>query len=89
MGSIKEIMESVDVATQQALWFYELCKIGVVRFSLSNEDHVKILTEIINKVNDYNVDDYKNESKPIQLEMESKHQLLYLISVQLLRHTIE
>ena len=83
MADIKELIENTDVATRQVLWFYELCKSGVVRFSLKNEEHIKILTDIINKVNDY--EKYKDEPELIQTEMASRHQLLYLISLQLLK----
>ena len=74
MTDIKELIECSDLATRQVLWFYELCKSGVVRFSLKNEEHIKILTE-----------KYKDEPELIQTEMASRHQLLYLISLQLLK----
>jgi len=85
MADIKELIENTDVATRQVLWFYELSKSGVVRFSLKNEEHIKILTDIINKVNDYDAEKYKDEPELIQTEMASRHQLLYLISLQLLK----
>ena len=56
MADIKELIENTDVATRQVLWFYELCKSGVVRFSLKNEEHINILTDIINKVNDFDAE---------------------------------
>lgn len=87
MSDIKQLIENTDVATRQVLWFYELCKSGVVRFSLKNEEHIKILTDIINKVNDYDSEKYKDEPELIQTEMASRHQLLYLISLQLLKWT--
>lgn len=86
MSDIKQLIENTDVATRQVLWFYELCKAGVVRFSLKNEEHIKILTDIINKVNDYDPKKYQDEPELIQTEMASRHQLLYLISLQLLKH---
>lgn len=86
MSDIKQLIENTDVATRQVIWFYELCKSGVVRFSLKNEEHIKILTDIINKVNDYDSEKYKDEPELIQTEMASRHQLLYLISLQLLKH---
>lgn len=86
MSDIKQLIENTDVATRQVLWFYELCKSGVVRFSLKNEEHIKILTDIINKVNDYDPKKYQDEPELIQTEMASRHQLLYLISLQLLKH---
>ena len=108
MTDIKELIECSDLATRQVLWFYELCKSGVVRFSLKrclgkrrvaqmrekiqaqlhrieDEEHIKILTDIINKVNDYDAEKYKDEPELIQTEMASRHQLLYLISLQLLK----
>lgn len=87
MSDIKQLIENTDVATRQVLWFYELCKSGVVRFSLKNEEHIKILTDIINKVNDYDPKKYQDEPELIQTEMASRHQLLYLISLQLLKWT--
>lgn len=66
----------------RTLFFYVS---GVVRFSLKNEEHIKILTDIINKVNDYDAEKYKDEPELIQTEMASRHQLLYLISLQLLK----
>lgn len=86
MSDIKQLIENTDVATRQVLWFYELCKSGVVRFSLKNEEHIKILTDIINKVNDYDPKKYQDEPELIQTEMASRHQLLYLISLQLLKY---
>lgn len=86
MSDIKQLIENTDVATRQVLWFYELCKAGVVRFSLKNEEHIKILTDIINKVNDYDPKKYQDEPELIQTEMASRHQLLYLISLQLLKY---
>lgn len=86
MSDIRQLIENTDVATRQVLWFYELCKSGVVRFSLKNEEHIKILTDIINKVNDYDPKKYQDEPELIQTEMASRHQLLYLISLQLLKH---
>lgn len=86
MSDIKQLIENTDVATRQVLWFYELCKSGIVRFSLKNEEHIKILTDIINKVNDYDSEKYKDEPELIQMEMASRHQLLYLISLQLLKY---
>ena len=86
MADIKELIENTDVATRQVLWFYELTKAGVVRFSLKNEEHIKILTDIINKVNDFDAEKYKDEPELIQTEMASRHQLLYLISLQLLKY---
>ena len=87
MSDIRQLIENTDVATRQVLWFYELCKSGVVRFSLKNEEHIKILTDIINKVNDYDPKKYQDEPELIQTEMASRHQLLYLISLQLLKWT--
>ena len=86
MADIKQLIENTDIATRQVLWFYELCKSGVVRFSLKNEEHIKILTDIINKENDYDSEKYKDEPELIQTEMASRHQLLYLISLQLLKY---
>ena len=73
MADIKELIENTDVATRQVLWFYELCKSGVVRFSLKNEEHIKILTDIINKVNDYDAEKYKDEPELIQTSVTLSH----------------
>ena len=86
MTDIKDLIEYTDIATRQLLWFYELSKIGVVRFSLDNEEHVRILADIINKVNDFDPKEYKDEPEVIQEEKISRHQLMYLISLQLLKH---
>ena len=86
MIDIKELIEYTDIATRQLLWFYELSKLGVVRFSLKNEAHVRVLADIINKVNDYNPEDYKDKPELVRKEIESRHQLMYLISLQLLKH---
>lgn len=86
MTDVKELIEYTDMATRQLLWFYELCKLGIVRFSLDNETHVRILADIINKVNDFDQEELKDVPEVIQNEKLSRHQLMYLISLQLLKH---
>ena len=85
MSNITKVIENTDVATRQVLFFYELVKAGVVKFNLKNEEHIKILTQIIDKANDYKEEDYKDEPEVVRMEMKSRHELLYLISIQLLK----
>lgn len=88
MTDIKDIIKSVDLATRQKLFFYEICKIGVVTFDFSNPRHTEILTQIVDTVTkSFNEADYSEEPETIQIEMKNKHDLDLLIVAQLLKHT--
>lgn len=87
MGDIKEMIKTVDLATRQKLFFYELIKSGVVVFDLNNPIHADILTQIVDAVTkSFSNDDYSQESEIIQIEMKNKHSLDLLIVQQLLQH---
>lgn len=88
MTDIKSIIESVDLATRQKLFFYELCKAGVVKFNSDNPEHIKILTQMVEAVTkSFDEANYSEEPEAIQIEMKNKHNLDLLIVTQLLKHT--
>lgn len=87
---LKDIINSVDLSTRQRLFFYELCKLGIVKFDLSNETHSKVLTQIIDSVTKEFIESaYENEPEEVQVELKNKHNLDLLIVQQLLANTIK
>lgn len=86
---LKDIINSVDVATRQRLFFYELAKLGVVKFDLSNEIHSKVLTQIVDSVTKgFDEANYSNEPEEIQIELKNKNSLDLLIVQQLLANAV-
>lgn len=86
---LKDIINTVDLATRQRLFFYELCKLGVVKFDLSNEIHSKVLTQIVDSVTKgFDEANYSNEPEEIQIELKNKNSLDLLIVQQLLANAV-
>lgn len=88
MTDISEIIRETDLSTKQRLFFYELCKLGVVQFNLNNPAHLKVLTQIVNKVaNELKNADHLNESEEVQLKIKNRNDLNLLIVLQLLKNS--
>ena len=88
MINFKNIMNETEQSIKQLLLFYELTKIGVVKFDMSNPDHSKILESFVNMVASYNEDDYKNDLLSIQIERKNRVDIYRMIIVQLLANSI-
>lgn len=89
MTNFTEMIEGLDLATRQKLFFYNLCKAGIVVFDLSNESHIKILTQIIDLVtNQFNENNIAGDSAYKSIDLKNKQDLDLLIVRQLLRHTV-
>ena len=88
MINFKNIMNETEQSIKQLLLFYELTKIGVVKFDMSNPEHAKILESFVNMVASYNEDDYKNDPLSIQIERKNRVDIYRMIIVQLLANSI-
>lgn len=88
MSGIRDFVKSNDTSTKQLVFFYELAKLGVIRFDLTNPTHAKILEGFIDIVTSYDESKYENESEITKLEKANRHKLYYLIVIQLLSHII-
>lgn len=86
MVDMKEMIKFADLPMRQKLFFYELCKLGVVVFDLNNPLHQKILTQMINLVKEKadNVD----ESYLQKCGIANNCMLDALIVMQILKHAI-
>lgn len=83
ISNIKELIKVVDLPTRQKLFFYELCKIGVVSFDLDNPVHENAYTQLMQIVLDSLKQDISNESEAVKMQIHNKRMLDYLIIRQL------
>lgn len=88
MMNFKNIMNETEQSTKQLLFFYELTKMGVVRFDLSNSDHAKVLERFVNVLADYNEEDYKDDPLYVQMERKNRVDLYRAIVIQVLANSI-
>lgn len=82
----KELIEASDTSMKQMLFFYELCKLGVVRFDLTNKAHADILINFIEMLSKYDESKFQDQSEHYIRDMRNRHQLRYLIVVNILAH---
>lgn len=87
MVDMKELISVADLSLKQMLFFYELCKIGAVRFDLTNKTHVQVLTDMVEKVSAYDESTFDDQSEHYILERRNRHQLHYLIVLQLIKNS--
>lgn len=88
MTNLKSIMDTVDQSTQQLLFFYELAKLGVIRFNRDNPDHTRIIENFIDIVTSYNEEYWKNEPLCVQMERKNKFDIYRMIIIEVLAHSI-
>lgn len=81
-------MDKTEYSTNQLLWFYELAKLGIIKFDINNPNHADILESFVNLVANYNEEDYKDEPLCIQLERKNKFDIYRMIVVELLAKSI-
>lgn len=88
-SNFKDMLKVTDLATRQKLFFYNLCKAGIVVFDLSDESHIKILTQIIDLVtNQFSKNNIAGDSEDTPIDLKNKQDLDLLIVHQLLSHTV-
>lgn len=62
MADMGSMVRYADLPTRQKLFFYELCKSGVVVFDLNNQTHLEVLSQMISLVrNKFDEGDYADE----------------------------
>lgn len=81
MPTLSKLAHLPDLSMRQMVFFYELCKLGVVRFDLRNQQHKEILNQLINKLR------CSNQKEPAP-DKEIKRQLFGLIMFQILKYVI-
>lgn len=81
MSDLSRLAHFPDLSMRQMVFFYELCKMGAVRFDLSNRQHKAVLSHMIDLLKAGS----KKEHKPDTL---MRHQLFSLIIYQLVKHSI-
>lgn len=81
MPILSKIANLPDLSLRQMVFFYELCKMGVVRFNLNNRQHKEVLSQMVDMLKCNN----QKEKKP---DGEVRHQLFALIVFQLLKYVI-
>lgn len=88
MVDIKELTSTEDISVKQLFFFYELCKLGVIRFDLNKEPHVKVLKEMVTLIANFKEADYLDKPLVIQQCAKVRNQLHILIIFQLMKHAI-
>lgn len=81
MSDLSRLAHLPDLSMRQMVFFYELCKMGVVRFDLNDPRHKAVLSHMIDLLKAGS----KKEHKPDTL---MRHQLFSLIIYQLIKHSI-
>lgn len=86
---LKEIREFGDNSMKQLAFFYELTKMGAVKFDLKNKLHLATMIEMINKVEE--VQEKDNSQKPVSEQMFAQDRLkLYeQIVLNIVKHSIK
>lgn len=88
MGGLKDIVKIEDKSERQLVFFYEMCKLGIVRFDLNNVEHIKLLTSMVETVNKNNEQEITTEEELEILNNKNTNQLHYLIIRQLIKNVI-
>lgn len=78
---LSKIADLPDLSLRQMVFFYELCKIGVVRFDLNNQKHKDVLAQMINMLK-------RNSHRENKSDVGVRQQLFALVMFQILRYTI-
>ena len=86
MVDYQELIEASDTSMKQMLFFYELCKMGAVKFDLTNKAHADILINFIEMLSQYDETKFQDQSEHYIRDMRNRHQLRYLIVMQILKY---
>lgn len=81
MPILSQIANMTDLSIKQMVFFYELCKMGVVRFDLNKSQHKDILTQMVDKLK-------RNSQKECKPDGVVRQQLFALIMFQILKYAI-
>jgi hypothetical protein len=87
MSFLNELNTGVDLATRQRVFFYDLAKMGVIKFDLHNEEQIILLTQMVEAVNKYDEEALKDELESVRLKKKVNHDLDVQIIRQILLHT--
>ena len=87
MSNLKDMLNATT-EIQQLLFFYELAKLGVIRFHRDNPDHARIIENFISMVVNYNEEYFREEPLCVQMERKNKFDIYRMIIVEVLAHSI-
>lgn len=90
MADMKKMIEYADLPTRQKLFFYELCKSGVVVFDLNNPSHFEVLMQMIDLVKEkFDAGDYADVPCVEKMGLVNGRMLDALILKQIIKHAIK
>lgn len=81
MAVLSKLAHLPDLSLRQMVFFYELCKMGVVKFDLNNSRHKAVLLQMVDMLKE-------NSKKDHTANGVERRQLFALIVFQLLKYAI-
>ena len=88
MQDISFITKSDDVSLKYLMTFYELTKLGVVRFDLRNANQLKLFAQMVLLSMSYDPEKYVDSPLLIQLQEKNRYMLYKLIVVSLYKWAV-
>lgn len=89
MSDLRDIAKFDDNSLKQLVFFYELTKMGVVRFDFSRTVHVETMLAMINRANELQEMDLSDKPAYMQMKMQNKVNLYLLIIANIFKYSME
>lgn len=87
MSSLKNIATLKDDALKQLVFFYELTKMGAVRFDLTNELHRNTVVAMMNRITELKAKDVSKELPCMQVIAHQRLVLYEMIVFNILKYS--
>lgn len=89
MSDLSSIAKLEDNSLKQLVFFYELTKMGAVRFDFNRAVHVETMLAMINRVNELQEMDVSDKPVYVQMQFQNRVQLYLLIIANIFKYSME
>lgn len=77
----KELFTLADKSFQQLLFFYELTRLGIVRFDLNNQEHVNLLNALAKNLSAFMRDSPQDRDGCVQRDNRNR-KMIYMLTAK-------
>lgn len=89
MSDLRDIAKFDDNSLKQLVFFYELTKMGAVRFDFGRTVHIETMLAMINRANELQEMDVSDKPVHVQMQFQNRVQLYLLIVANIFKYSME